>query len=253
MKRVRGWHPQWLSTGKAVIEPTAAAKDVGVRDALLCFGEAAYHGLVDAFALQERPDSPSMPGALKGKLGDHTVIYEAYFGGPAAGMLTEALIASGVSRIFMLGTAGSISPICRIGDVVVPSWGIREEGTSYHYLAPGVPCRASESARAQVRSCLVGAGIDFKEGGVWTTDAPYRETRDKVLAYAKRGALAVEMECATLMAIAAYRMQEFAALLIITDELFGDQWVPGFHAAQVLETGVRVCRALAECLGQGGE
>ena len=43
----------------------------------------------------------------------------------------------------------------------------------------------------------------MQRGLVWTTDAPYRETAEQIDRYARIGALAVEMQAASLFAFAA--------------------------------------------------
>lgn len=75
--------------------------------------------------------------------------------------------------------------------------------------------------------------IEPHEGGVWTTDAPFRETPEKITRFRKQGAIAVEMECTALMAIASFRDIHFAAVLTITDELFSGKWNVGFKSEQV--------------------
>ncbi|MBE3519245.1 MAG: nucleoside phosphorylase [Firmicutes bacterium] len=172
------------------------------------------------------------------------MLYHSSFGSPAAGMLMETLIASGIGRLVMLGQAGSLSSRCRIGSVVLPSFGVREEGTSYHYLPPAVECRPSPILFERLRTAL--EPIAPVEGGVWSTDAPYRETRQKVELYARQGVLAVEMECTALMSIAMYRNVEFAAVLVITDELFREKWEEGFQSENLRSAEERVSKALAE-------
>lgn len=44
-----------------------------------------------------------------------------------------------------MGEAGSISKDIKIGDVVVPTWGLREEGVSYHYLEPDIVVKLKPS------------------------------------------------------------------------------------------------------------
>jgi len=55
---------------------------------------------------------------------------------------------------------------------------------------------------------LEGLGASPLTGGVWTTDALYRETRDKVEAYGARSVLVVETEMTALMTVASYRGAE---------------------------------------------
>lgn len=233
---------RWLSSARPVVEPGLFAAEVGALRAVLCFTEAFYRLLVDAFGLGREAKAPTLAGAFEGRADGEVAVYRSYFGAPAAGMLMESLIASGVRQFVVAGEAGSISPNCRIGDILLPTWGVREEGTSYHYLPPEAPCAASPALLDGLRRAL--EGVPFVQGGVWTTDAPFRETADKVRDYALRGVLAVEMECTALMAIAACRRVEFAAGLVVTDELGGGNWVQGFGSPEVRRRREVLCARL---------
>jgi purine-nucleoside phosphorylase len=79
---------------------------------------------------------------------------------------------------------------------------------------------------------------------VWTTDAIYRETSEKVVAYGKRGYLAVEMEMSALIRLAAYRSVELAGLLIVSDELFSLEWHAGFGVDKLKKASRESCRLL---------
>ncbi len=241
------YSPPWLSEGKPIVEPAAFSSDIGVGDALLCFSGDIFSRLVDAFGLSAGEEGPRFAGALKSRVGEDVALFQACFGAPAAGMLMEALVASGVERFVMAGQAGSISSRCRIGDLFLPTWGIREEGTSYHYLPEGVECRGYADLVEEIKNHLGTA--EYMEGGVWTTDAPFRETMDKVQGYADEEVLAVEMECTALMAIAMYRDVDFAAVLVITDELFRGEWSQGFGTPEVARQQDLLCQALASMYG----
>jgi len=236
--------PGWVSTDEAVLVPSRFAAPLQAFWAVICYSEDCFNALTEAVGLED--DAPRLTGSRYGKAGKDVAVYWASFGAPAAGMLTEALIASGVKRIIMLGMAGSISPASRIGDVVLPTWGIREEGTSCHYFPSGVDVGVSHHLLDKLKQWMTDQGVAYREGGVWTTDTPFRETRDKVERYAERGVLAVEMECTALMAISTYRGIDFAAALMITDELFHDEWQEGFSRQKLRETRAAVCRALAK-------
>ncbi len=243
-------HLHWLSAEKSIVRSAAFSQDIEAENAILCFSEDIFSCLVDAFSLHDGEHAPSFPGALEGNLDDPIGIYLTCFGLPAAGMLMEALIASGVKHFVVVGQAGAISPRCRIGDLFLPEWGVREEGTSYHYLSGDALCEASKDLLGVLRRYF--KGIEFVEGGVWTTDAPFRETADKVQKFAEEGVLAVEMECTALMAIAAYRRVEFAAALVITDHLSSGEWVQAFGSAEVIRRQELLCRTLAEGFRQRG-
>jgi uridine phosphorylase len=151
-----------------------------------------------------------------------------FLGAPHAVMGMEKLIALGASRVWVMGWCGSLQPHLRIGHLVVPAGAISEEGTSAHYPIGGIPPVADEELNGMIEGALNKAGHSFIKGDVWTTDAPYRETAEKVEFYQKRGILAVEMEMSALMTLARYRGVRMGGILVVSDELFTMKWNAGF-------------------------
>ena len=151
-----------------------------------------------------------------------------FLGAPHAVMGMEKLIALGAKRIWVLGWCGSLQPHLRIGDLVVPVSALSEEGTSQHYPIGGIPPGASEELSGRIVNALNKNERAFLKGGVWTTDAPFRETPEKIEFYQKRGVLAVEMELSALMTLALYRKVKLGGLLVVSDELFNLKWHTGF-------------------------
>jgi hypothetical protein len=149
-------------------------------------------------------------------------------GAPCTVMIAETLIAWGVRTLVFLGWCGAVSPAVEIGDLVLPVSALIDEGTSRHYR-PGTD--ASAPAASLIKKLAGMSAVDgsrLHQGPVWTTDAPFRETPDKVRGYQRRGALAVEMECSALFTVAAFRAVSAAALLVVSDELSSLVWRPGF-------------------------
>jgi len=126
-------------------------------------------------------------------------------GGPYAVLIAEQLAVSGAAVVLGLTSAGGIADELPIPSVVVADAALRDEGTSYHYLPPG----ERVEARPELANYLVAAagevGLPIRRGLVWTTDAPYRETAAAVADRRARGALAVEMQAASLFAFSAAR------------------------------------------------
>lgn len=148
-------------------------------------------------------------------------------GAPMAAMSLEKLIALGGKRFIVYGWCGSLQQNLRVGDLLLPTWAESEEGVTPHYPTNQRPC-SSEPLRRKLADHLAGLDINTVSGPVWTTDAVYRETRQKVTTYAAEGILGVEMEFAALATVAAFRNVELAAVLMVSDELWRDQWTPGF-------------------------
>ena len=151
-----------------------------------------------------------------------------FLGAPQSVMGMEKIIALGAKRIWVLGWCGSLQHDLRIGDLVIPSSAVSEEGTSQHYPI-GEEIRATdEELNGMLARALQEKGHSFKRGIVWTTDAPYRETPAKVKEYQNRGVLAVEMEMSALMTLAVYRKVKIAGLLVVSDEMSDLKWHTGF-------------------------
>ena len=170
-------------------------------------------------------------------------------GAPMAVMLLEQLIALGARRLLYLGFCGALAPSYRIGDLFLPTHAIREEGTSYHYLpAEVLPC-ASPYIQALLYTQAQHLQLPVRQGPIWTTDAPYRETPQKIRQLQEAGVPAVDMEMAALFAVAQYRGCEVGALLIVSDECYHPTWKPGFGAPrlrQACDAAVTVAVAAAQ-------
>jgi purine-nucleoside phosphorylase len=174
-------------------------------------------------------------------------------GSPYAAMIVESLGVWGVERILFVGWCGAVSRQVKAGDIIVPASALVDEGTSGHYCDPS--CRVALPARQlvhQVRLALQHHGAGFHDGAVWTTDAVFRETVEKVKHYQGVGALAVEMELSAIFTVAGFREMEAAAILVVSDELSDYQWRPGFKTPAFKAAREKACRAaltLATVLG----
>lgn len=149
-------------------------------------------------------------------------------GAPSAVTMLETLIANGGRRVIAVGCCGSLSPLVKIGDIVIPRDCLSEEGVSAHYHPSLFPPTASDELfNALVETASV-KGVTYHHGTIWTTDAPYRETHEKVKNYSQRGMLAVEMEMSALFTVGRFRGIEVAGVLAVSDELASLTWKPGF-------------------------
>ncbi|NIQ04604.1 MAG: nucleoside phosphorylase [Candidatus Korarchaeota archaeon] len=152
------------------------------------------------------------------------------FPGPSAtAVLMDELGALGVKRFLILGFAGSLQPEIELRDVVVCDKAIRDDGVSHHYVEPAKFAYPSRSLMDTILKRLQVHEIPVHVGGSWTISTPYRETVEEVKHYQKAGMLTVEMEAATLFAIAQYRKLEASAIFIISDLLRERKWKPAFY------------------------
>jgi len=175
---------------------------------------------------------PSEPAFLTD---DGITIATLPVGAPGAVILVEEMIACGMEALVVAGSAGSLQPHLPIGSIVVPTEAIREEGTSHHYAPAGEVALASPTVVDAVSAALDERGVAFSTGRQWTTDAVYREHREKIARYRAEGVLAVDMELSALYTLARFRGIACGAVLAISDELHGDAWEIGFADARFVE------------------
>jgi uridine phosphorylase len=160
-------------------------------------------------------DGPSLVGPL--------------IGAPYAVMLLETLAAWGAETFLFLGWCGAISKTVAIGDLILPTAAVVDEGTSRHYgVDIGRQAVPAPALVACIREAYTDAGIVVREGTVWSTDAIYRETGEKVAHYQDMGVLAVEMELSALVSAGHFRRVGVAGVLVVSDELGSYTWRPGF-------------------------
>ncbi|CAN5598858.1 hypothetical protein BH09MYX1_BH09MYX1_41780 [soil metagenome] len=136
-------------------------------------------------------------------------------GGPFATLVLEQLFASGARVVVGLTSAGRVARAHTLPHFVVADSAIRDEGTSLHYIAASRTIAAPQSLAAALEREVSGLSLPTYRGLVWTTDAPYRETKEMLRAREEEGALAVEMQAASLFACAAARGGEVGVVAYV--------------------------------------
>lgn len=142
-------------------------------------------------------------------------------GAPAASMLFDLLIASGVRIAIACGGCGVLEPLAS-GRILVPESALRDEGTSYHYAPPARWISLEGAATEAVRATLASHHVPYDNARVWTTDGFFRETPRMISLRRSEGCSAVDMECAALAAVAKFYGVEFAEILYSGDRLERD-------------------------------
>ena len=181
-------------------------------------------------------------------------------GAPYAVMLLETLIAWGTQKIIFFGWCGAVSPKVKIGDIIVPAAAMVDEGTSRHYGGRWSASRGriadnhdesrsfskpSELIVEKICSVLRENDVAFHEGAVWSTDAIYRETQEKVTYFQSKGVLAVEMEISALFSVGSYRDIDVGAILVVSDDLTTLKWKPGFKDKGFKQSRKTACEAIS--------
>lgn len=121
-------------------------------------------------------------------------------GGPYTVLIAEQMAVCGMKAVVGLASAGRIRRELPVPGIVVADEAVRDEGTSLHYLAPSETVKADHALAETLTRTMGTVGLPVRQGLVWTTDAPYRETRTQIAHWASRGVLAVEMQASSLFA-----------------------------------------------------
>ena len=183
-----------------------------------------------------------------------------FIGAPYATILLETLIAWGARKIMFLGLCGAVSRNVKIGDIIVPAGSIVDEGTSKHYQGQGsgagdqgagnhkdniYTAYPSDHIVQKTRAALKDKDLSFHEGLVWSTDAIYRETREKVEHFQNKDVLAVEMETSAIFTAGKFRDIAVGGILVVSDELSTFKWQTGFKDKRFLKNRKAVCEVIS--------
>lgn len=158
--------------------------------------------------------------------GEPFAFYKAKVGAPACVGNFEDVIAFGAKRIILLGNCGVLDRSIQDCGIIIPTKALRDEGTSYHYAPAADEIPVNKKYVDIFTSMLDEFGYSHVQGTTWTTDAFYRETRAKVEARKRMGAVCVEMECAAVQALCDFRNVEFFQFLYAGDNLDHPVWDP---------------------------
>ncbi len=150
--------------------------------------------------------------------------YLSRVGAPACVAGFEEIIAMGAKKFVLFGSCGVLDDDKVKDSIIIPISAVRDEGTSYHYVAPSPEIEADTHSIQILENVLISCGYPYVKGKTWTSDAIYRETIPVIQERRQEGCLVVEMECASMLAVAKYRHIPFIQFLYGADNLTSDTW-----------------------------
>jgi uridine phosphorylase len=153
-----------------------------------------------------------------------TLMIHGMIGGPATGGFLDVLIGCGVTNILFCGGGGVLNKAITVGKFIVVDGSIRDEGFSYHYVKPSRIIKTNPKVKEKICHYLEAKNIHYLTGLTWTTDAFYRETKDKIKLRQEEGAIIVEMEQAGLIAVTEFRDVNYGAIIYGGDDVSGTNW-----------------------------
>lgn len=162
--------------------------------------------------------------AVKKTKGRVAVLTSFGGGSPMVMELAEELAVMGAKKMVLMTWGGTLQMDIKPGDIVVCDRAIRDEGASHHYLPPAKYVSADASLVTELVDAIRLRGAQLTVGTTWTTDAPYRETREEVIQYQEEGVKTVEMESAGLFTVGKVRGVQTASVVIGMDSLASLRW-----------------------------
>jgi uridine phosphorylase len=167
--------------------------------------------------------------------GELLTVQATGMGGPSAAIVCEELIALGARRLVRIGTCGALDPAVEAGTLLAVERVLPADGTS---TALGADGRLEPDPGLLAR--LVEAGA--RPATVATSDLFYDPRDDSAARWAERGAIAVELEAATVLQVAARRGVAAACVLGVSD-VPSDDGARRMTDEELAALGVRVGEA----------
>lgn len=145
------------------------------------------------------------------KDGNALTVQSTGMGGPSSAIVIAELAELGARRLVRTGTCGSLESSLALGDLLIATGALSYDGTSAA-LGADPPLRPDP----ELLRALQAAGPGVQAGKVASVDLFYdSEAGEEV--WLRSGARAVEMETATLFALARRRSLAAAAVLAVSD------------------------------------
>jgi DeoD family purine-nucleoside phosphorylase len=170
-------------------------------------------------------------------------------GGSTAIVVTE-LVELGARSLVRAGTCGGLRPELPVGALVVADAAQADDGAALALagpLAPAPDAALTEALEAAARA----SGRPARRGPVVTTDLFYDPDGPRAPGWSARGLVAVEMEAATILALAPRLGARAGCVLGVSNRLVADEgrWL---DARELKELGLAVCAAGLSALVEAG-
>jgi uridine phosphorylase len=188
-------------------------------------------------------------------MGEKVSVVSTGIGCPSAAIAVEELVDVGADTFVRVGSSGSMQANVHMGDVVVVTASIRDEGTTSHYLPLEFPAVANLDVVNAMQASAKTLGFHYHCGVSQSKDSFYGEverTRMPMAAHLEErwnawvagGALCSEMESSAIFVLASiYRKRAGGVMLVINESELGevsgvDKHMEEFDADSVIKVAV---------------
>jgi uridine phosphorylase len=240
-----------------------------VADAVLLPGDPGRVGTItegwdDAEVVADHREYRTATGSYDGT---PLSVTSTGIGSPSAAIAVEELARVGADTLIRVGSCGGIQPETDIGDLVITSGAVRQEGTSHEYVRPEYPAVADHAVVAALAAAAEELGYDYHVGLTASTDSFYagqsregfggfraRDSEDAIEELVEAGVLNFEMEASAILALAGiYGLRAGAVCTVYADRTTGEFRVEGERrAARTASLAVSKLAAMDERVAESG-
>ncbi len=170
------------------------------------------------------------------------------FGANLASMVLEELIFCGVNFIISIGLACGISnKLCHY-DIIIPISSYSKEGIAKLYTQNKDKISSSKTLTNIIENTLIKNSLNYKTGNSLTISTPYRETSKIVNFYKQKNAICIDMESASLFAIAQYHKVHIASIFAVSDLIIDNKWLPCFKGKAIKQAHKKLIQTALSAL-----
>jgi len=184
-------------------------------------------------------------GTYKGK---RVTVGNGGFYSPDSAFVTELVCAAGVEKLIRIGSCGALRDDIAIGDFIVADNVIRGDGATQYYVEGDYVSQVDQRLTSILVDTFKTIG-GTHSGGVWTTDAIFRETKAIVNSYIEKGAIAVDMVTSPFVTLANIYKKKVAVILAVSDNLITGQL--GFTDYRYFEAEMKMINGVFSLLEKG--
>jgi len=188
-------------------------------------------------------------------------------GSPSAAIAVEELARVGVETFVRVGSCGAIQAEMDVGDLVITTGGVRQEGTSDEYVREDYPATADHEVVAALVAAAERLGYDYHTGLTMSSDSFYAgqgrpgfegfeaEGSDDLVDHLKNANVKnIEMEASAILTLAnVYGLRAGAVCTVYANRETGEFRTEGEHeAAEVASLAVSLLARMDEVKADAG-
>jgi uridine phosphorylase len=188
-------------------------------------------------------------------------------GSPSAAIAVEELARVGADTLIRVGSCGAIQPDMAVGDLVITSGAVRQEGTSDEYVREDYPAVASHEVVAALVAAAERLGHDYHVGLTMSADSFYAGqgrpgfggfraagSNDLVAELQAANVKNIEMEASAILTLAAlYGLRAGAVCSVYANRVTGEFRTEGeSDAAETASLAVKLLAKMDASKAEAG-